>query len=163
MKVIKTIILTCAIIFTFILWGTRIEDLPSQSAYALSENNIWYILMHCSIIASFLLDWFTHKKRWLNFLPAIGSFFILYWDMYNSSALHNWATGFTMATAVLSLLVYAPTARERVYIAVNCIVGAFMFPLGLFTEVPLFFTEIIAEFCIGIGLARRFWVEEYES
>lgn len=159
MKTIKTLFVVFSIVFAFMLWWTRTEELQSQSAYAISGNSFWYYAMHISIVLSFISDWITHRNRWINWLPAIGSVLIMVFDMYNYPSAHNWATGYTMGSAVLSLLVYAPSPRERIYIALNCLVGALMFPLGIYTEVHLFFTEVIAEFCIGIGLARRFWIE----
>lgn len=162
MRVVKTIFISLVLIFASLLWITRPEDFPSQSASALSENSHWYYLMHLCIIFTFVSDWITHPKRWLNLLVAVGGCFIMYFDMFTYPVEHNWATGFTMAAAVASLIVYAPTAQERIYIIVCCVIGAIMFPLGLFTNVSLFWTEVFAEACIGVGMARRFWVEDYE-
>lgn len=162
MKIFKTILICLVLVFAGTLWATRLEDLQSQSAFALAPNAIWYYLMHCSIIAVFVSDWFTHKSRWLNFVPALGSALVMWLDMYNYPVLHNWATALTMAGAVSSLILYAINQTERIYVLVACVVGAAMFPLGMFTNVSLFFTEVVAETMIGVGMARRFWVEDYK-
>lgn len=161
MKILKTVLICLVLVFAGTLWATRLEDLQSQSAFALAPNAIWYYLMHFAIIATFVSDWWTHKSRWLNFAPALGSTLVLLWDMYNFPVLHNWATALTMAGAVSSLIVYAASQQERIYVIVACVIGAVMFPLGMFTNVSLFFTEVVAETMIGVGMARRFWVEDY--
>lgn len=157
MKTIKTTMACLVILFAFVLWLTRTVDHPSQSAAALAPNSQWYYLMHLSIMFTFITDWITHPKRWLNLVPFVFSALTVYFDMYTWPVAHNWCTAGIMAGAIASLITHAPSIDERINMILVSFVAAMMFPIGMFTPVPLFHTETIAEFCVGVGLVRRFW------
>lgn len=148
------------------LWLTRDMDYPSQSYSAIFSNVVFYYWMHASIGASFILDFWdskvrTGKFRWFSMLPPIFGAGVVIWDMHSAPVLHNIATALLMASAVFNLLYHAHSKDERIYAIVLCVVGAIMFPIGMFSEVSLFWTELFAEAAIGIGLARRIYLEDY--
>jgi hypothetical protein len=147
------------------LWITREFDYPSQSFSAIYENLIFYYLMHLSIMLTFAFDFLASSvdkspTRWLSLLPPLFGTLVIEYDMHYFPTEHNIATALLMASAVFNLIYYASTAQERIYAIVISVAGAVMFPIGMFTEVSLFWTEVIAEACIGIGLARRIYLED---
>lgn len=155
MKIFRTIILLAVLVFSAILWATKDMPMISQSAFALSPNNHWYILIHLSIMLTFVMDAIV-GKRWVSWLTVAGSAGTLAFNMYDFPFIHNAFTAFTMATAVFNIIYYA-TPRTRKYAIVNTSVGTGIFLLGLFTSTHLFFAEVVAEAAIGIGMARRIW------
>lgn len=157
MKILRTLVLISTILFAGMLWFTRAEWLPSQSAFALSDNVIWYYMMHFSIMLTFLLD---EKGKWLSILGAIATFGIVIYDMYNYPLLHNIMTGTMAAIASASMIYYAST-KERPTAIMNVGVGALCFLLGLWVwDFHLFFGEVIIEATIGVAMVRRIWIDE---
>lgn len=157
MKILKTLLLISTLVFAAILWATKMEWLPSQSAFALSDNVHWYYLMHGSIIATFVWDYFTYKRPW-SMLVAILTAGIVLFDMYAFPITHNIMTGAMAVTAVGNLIYYAPDRHERGYAIMNCGVGALFFLLGLLVwDVHLFLGEAIIELAVGVAMARRIW------
>lgn len=157
MKILRTILILLSLIFAALLWATRLEYLPSMSAFALSPNVSWYWLMHLTIIATFIWDAFVTKK-WQALIVAICGVATLVLDMYNFPLLHNIATASLFITASYNLIRYSHSKQERIYSIVNCGTAAILFLLGLYTNVHLFFAEGIVMFCIGISMTRRIWI-----
>lgn len=158
MKVLRTIVLIAVLVFAVILWGTKDAPMISQSAFALSPNNHWYVLMHLSIMLTFVLDAVFGRRAW-GWAVVVMSAGTLAFNMYDFPLLHNLFTAGIMASAVFNLIYYA-TPKTRKYAILNSIVGTTVFLLGLFTDgVHVFFAEVIAEFTIGVGMARRIWIK----
>jgi hypothetical protein len=166
MKAVRTGILVLTVLFAAMLWITKSEWLPSQSAFALSENVIWYYLMHASIITTFALESFKSLeedrefKAWWSALVAFATLGIVIFDMYSYPVVHNVSTG-VMAALAAGNLIYFASKKERPLAIMNCGVGALFFMLGfLIWDVHLFFGEVIIEFTIGVAMVRRIWLEE---
>lgn len=156
MRMLRTSILIMTILFAAMLWFTRSEWLPSQSAFALSDNVIWYYLMHASIAITLFLDL---KGKEVSVLAAIATLFIVIFDMYSYPILHGLATATMAALAAFSMIYYA-SKKERPYAIVNCGAGALCFVLGLLVwDFHLFFGEVVIEFTIGVAMVRRMWVD----
>lgn len=158
MKIVRSLIVFLVLIFATLLWLTKDAPMISQSAFALSPNNHWYVLMHLSIIITFILDAVVAKKR-LGWFVAIASAGTLSFNMFDFPFIHNLFTALIMATAVFNIIYYS-SPKTRPYAIVNSLVGILIFLLGLFTNVHLFFAEVVAEFAIGVAIARRIWIEE---
>lgn len=154
-KIIRTLLIVSTLVFAAVLWLTRDQYMISQSAFALSDNNHWYWLMHLSIIATFVIDWLKYKRLW-SLGVAVATAGILGFDMYNFPWLHNFCTGIMAALAVGNVIYYAST-KERPYAIMNSLVGTVFFLLGLWTDVHLFFGEVVIEFTIGVSIVRRIW------
>ena len=156
MKILRTIVLVAVLVFAAILWGTKDAPMISQSAFALSPKNHWYVLMHLSIMLTFVLDAIFGRRAW-GWLVVAASAGTLAFNMYDFPLVHNIFTAGIMASAVFNLIWYA-TPRTRVFAVVNSVVGTTIFLLGLFSpDVHVFFAEVIAEFTIGLGMTRRIW------
>lgn len=156
MKILRTIVLVAVLVFAAILWGTKDVPMISQSAFALSPNNHWYVLMHLSIMLTFVLDAIFGRRIW-GWAVVATSAGTLAFNMYDFPIVHNLFTAGIMATAVFNLIYYA-TPHTRKYDILNSVVGTGVFLLGLFTDgVHIFFAEVVAEFAIGVGMARRIW------
>jgi len=159
MKILRTIILVAVLVFAAILWGTKDAPMISQSAFALSPNNHWYVLMHLSIILTFVLDAIFGRRIW-GWAVAAASAGTLAFNMYDFPLTHNLFTAGIMATAVFNLVYYA-TPKTRPYAILNSVVGTVVFLLGLLTTgVHVFFAEMVAELAIGVGMARRIWLRK---
>lgn len=158
MKILKTAILVCTVLFAGILWFTGDKPLQSQSAFALEPNNHWYWLMHLSIFSTFILDAYTHRRFW-SFLVSFFVVWIVAFDMYAYPMLHNVVTGI-MAILAIGNVIYYASVKERMFAIVNCTVGSLLFILGLLSTVHLFLGEVIIEFTLGVAMARRIWSQE---
>lgn len=156
-KILKTALLTSTLVFAAVLWLTRDQFMISQSAFALSNNNHWYWLMHLSIIATFVIDFIQYKRLW-SLAVSVASACVLAFDMYNFPWWHNLFTGLMAALAVFNVIYYAGK-QERPFAIMNSLVGTLVFLLGLWTDVHLFFGEVVIEFTIGVSMVRRFWKE----
>ncbi|WZE63585.1 hypothetical protein PANI_CDS0066 [Maribacter phage Panino] len=156
-KILRTGILLSVLVFAGILWFTREVPLISQSAFALSPNKHWYILMHLAIMLTFVLD-AVFGRRGFGWLVVLGSAGTLAFNMYDFPLTHNIFTAFTMASAVFNLIFYA-TPKTRPYAILTSFVGSLVFIIGLSSNLHIFFAEIVAEFCIGVGMARRIWIK----
>jgi hypothetical protein len=156
MKIFRTIVLISVLVFAGILWITKEMPMISQSAFALSPNNHWYVLMHLSIMLTFVLDAIIGKRAW-GWAVVVASAGTLAFNMYDFPLIHNLFTACIMATAVFNLIYYA-TPKTRKYAIVNSVVGTVVFLIGLNTDLHIFTAEVIAETCIGIGMARRIWI-----
>jgi len=158
MKIFRTIVLIAVLVFAGILWATKEMPMVSQSAFALSPNNHWYVLMHLSIMLTFVLDVIFGRRKW-GWLVVIASAGTLAFNMYDFPVLHNTFTAGIMATAVFNLIYYA-TPKTRIYAVVNSVIGTAVFLIGLNTSLHIFTAEVIAEFMIGVGMARRIWLRK---
>lgn len=155
MKIFKTIVLVSSLLFAAILWLTRDEWMISQSAFALSNNNHWYWAMHGSIILTFILDAGT-SERWQGYLVSLAAAGVLWYDMYGYPQLHNILTGLLMVLAVFNIIFYADK-KERPIVILASFIGSLIFVLGVTTDIHIFFAEVVAEFAIVVGVARRIW------
>lgn len=159
MKILRTIVLIAVLVFAAILWGTKDAPMISQSAFALSPNNHWYVLMHLSIMLTFVLDAIFGRRPW-GWAVALASACTLAFNMYDFPVVHNLFTASIMATAVFNLIYYA-TPHTRKYAILNSVVGTGVFLLGVFMDgVHIFFAEVVAELAIGVGMARRIWLRK---
>jgi hypothetical protein len=105
---------------------------------------------------TFVLDAIFGRRIW-GWAVVAASAGTLAFNMYDFPITHNLFTAGIMATAVFNLIYYA-TPHTRKYDILNSVVGTGVFLLGLFTEgVHVFFAEVVAEFAIGVGMARRIW------
>lgn len=155
MKILRTFILLAVLVSAAMLWITKDTPMISQSAFALSPNNHWYILMHISIMMTFMLDAIFGRRVW-GWLVVVGSVGTLTFNMYDFPWLHNAFTALTMGAAVFNIVYYA-SAKKRKFAIVNTGVGVLVFLLGLWTSTHLFFAEVIAEIAISVGMLRRIW------
>lgn len=158
MKIFKTLLICSTFLFITLLWLTRLEWLPSQSAFALSNNVIWYYLMHLSMIGIFVWDYITNKKL-QSLLVSLCGVGVLVFDMYSFPMIHNIATALLFLTASYNIIMFS-NKKERKYSIINCSVAALFFLFGLLTEMHLFYAEAIVELCIGVSMARRVWLYE---
>jgi hypothetical protein len=166
LKSLRVVTLISVLVAAITLWITRDTDYPSQSYSASASNVFFYYWMHSAIMATFILDFLdskikTGRFRWFSLLIPIFGIGVLVWDMHNFPVKHNVSTALLMMAAVTNLIYYARSKMERIYAIVLCFVGAVMFPLGLLSEVSLFWAEVIAEGCISIGMARRIYLDDY--
>jgi uncharacterized membrane protein len=126
--------------------------MPSLSAFALSENAMWYRLMHISTAFFFLINAIDFKKYATEFVLAGGIGLILVFDMYNSPLLHNWITALTLGLACLTLLINVrknTLDKTLSRILVACAIGIFL--VGYFTKLHFFFAEVIAMAILATG------------
>jgi len=155
MKIVRTVGVLAVLVFAVMLWITRDEDLISQSAYALSPNRIWYILMHLSIMFTFALDAAVGRRHW-GWATAIASAGTLAFNMYDYSLVHNIFTAGIVCFAVFNIIYYS-IPKNRVFAIVNSGTGTLIFLLGVLADVNIFFAEVAVEFCIAVGMLRRIW------
>jgi len=159
MKILRTIVLVAVLVFAAILWGTKDAPMISQSAFALSPNNHWYVLMHLSIMLTFVLDAIFGRRIW-GWVVVAASAGTLAFNMYDFPLTHNLFTAGIMASAVFNLIYYA-TPHTRVFAILNSVVGTTVFVLALTTNgIHVFFAEVVAELAIGVGMARRIWIKK---
>jgi hypothetical protein len=156
MKILRTIVLVAVLVFAAILWGTKDAPMISQSAFALSPNSLWYVLMHLAIMLTFVLDAIFGRRVW-GWAVVAASAGTLAFNMYEFPLVHNLFTASIMATAVFNLIYYA-TPKTRIYAIVNSCVATAVFLIGLSSNLSIFTAEVIAEFMIGVGMARRIWI-----
>jgi hypothetical protein len=155
MKILKTAVIVCTVLFAAILWFTGNQTLQSQSAFALEPNNYWYWLMHCSIFFTFVLDAYTDKRLW-SFLVALLVLGIVGFDMYEYPLLHNIMTG-AMAILAVGNVIYYAHPKERPIAIMSAFIGSLLFVLSLFTDISVFLGEVVIECTLGVALARRIW------
>lgn len=157
-KHVQTILVISVLFNALMLWLTRVEFLPSMSAFAGAYNQIWYLAMHYSMAFIFFLDGAT-SKRWLSTLIGFGPLFILGFDMYEYSTAHNWSTGITVVLAVYSII-FQNDKKERPYSILLGVLAGGIFLVGFLVEsMHLFLAEAIAELAIGAGVLRRSYNE----
>lgn len=157
MKIFRTIVLISVLVFAGILWITKEVPMISQSAFALSPNNHWYVLMHLAIMLTFVLDTIFGRRAW-GWAVVAASAGTLAFNMYDFPLVHNLFTASIMAAAVFNLIYYA-TPHTRIYAVINSCVATVIFLIGLNTNLSIFTAEVIAEFMIGVGMARRIWIK----
>jgi len=157
MKIFRTIVLINVLLSAIILWATKDVPMISQSAFALSPNNHWYVLMHLSIMLTFVLDAIFGRRPW-GWAVVLTSAGTLAFNMYDFPLVHNIFTAGIMATAVFNLIYYA-TPHTRKYAILNSAVASLIFILALTTNgIHVFFAEVVAELAIAVGMARRIWI-----
>tara|TARA_R110000822_G_scaffold227017_2_gene359703 strand:- start:5203 stop:5679 length:477 start_codon:yes stop_codon:yes gene_type:complete len=158
MKILKTAVLICTILFAAILWFTGDKTLESQSAFALEPNNHWYWLMHLSIFSTFILDAYTDRRFW-SFLVSIFVLGIVAFDMYGYPMLHNIMTAIMAILAVGNIIYYAGP-KEKPIAWMSAFVGSFLFLLSVLTGIHIFLGEVVIEFALGVAMTRRIWNKE---
>ena len=158
MKILKTAILVCTLLFAATLWFTGDKPLESQSAFALEPNNHWYWLMHLSIFSTFILDAYTHRRFW-SYLVSFMVIWIVAFDMYAYPILHNLVTGAMILMAIANIIYYAKPDDRR-YAIVNCATGSALLLLSLCTDINVFLGEVVIEFTMGVAMARRIWTQD---
>ena len=146
MKTLKTILLGVTFLSAGLLWWTRDEWLGSLSAFALSDNVLFYRSMHLSMFAFFLIN-SRFKKYATEYFLALGIGLILVFDMYHHPTIHFWATLLTILLACFTLIVNAESSLNKTF-AGFMIGGALTsFACGYFIES---FHFLLAEvLCMG--------------
>ena len=153
-KTISTILISITILSSIMVSVSATEYLQSLSAYALSDNALWYRLMHLTAVMFFMLN--TDKNKYnlfIGFLMAL----ILAFDMYHYETIHNVVTASALALAGFSLISVAKgfTRIQMIFITA-CAVGVFC--LGYFNNtVHHLLAEIIAMTCIMNGKLIELW------
>lgn len=157
-KLIRTILVSLVIISAGLLWFTRAEWLPSQSAFALS-NNVWfYYTMHASMFFTYIIS-ARVNRRWFNYFIAGGIIGIVAFDMYNFPWLHNAFTAMTFIMAIFEMIYFSSVRNRPINIFLAC-GAALYFLLGLYTNFHLFLAEAVAEFFVGSAQLRRIWIKK---
>ena len=151
-KIISISLVFISILSACMLWFTRSEWLPSLSAFALSDNALYYRLMHLSA------SWFliiNYKSSWHNLLLGFGMGLILIFDMYAFSMVHNIVTVATLSFACFSII-YNAKGFERnlsIFLSGSAIL---YFCIGFFNNTfHLLIAEIIAMALIMVGKLRE--------
>lgn len=159
-KLARTILILLILLMPILLWATKIEQLPSLSAYALSPNALYYRAMHLFGSWLFLVEG-QKFKRHLDMLTGICMGFILIVDVYFSQIFHNIFTAATMGLAVLSIIYYSDFRNlgTNIMIATSAL-AAFLLGLYLPYTSSVFWGEVFAMFCIAVSRARRVWLYE---
>ena len=155
-KIVITCFFVISILSACLVWITKSEWLPSLSAFALSDNALYYRTMHISASFAFLLD-FAHYKRLSNFLLGIGMALILIFDMYHYPFIHNFITFSVLIFACASIM-YKLKGFELHIATVLSVITLLVFALGYFVEsFHLLLAEIIAMCAILTGKLREIW------
>jgi len=151
MKLLKTIMLSITFLSAVMLWLTRDEYLGSLSAFALSDNALYYRLMHLSMTWFFLINAIEFKKYATEFILALGVGLILIFDMYQFPVIHNISTAMVILLACFTLIVNAKSTLKK-WVAVLLVIGAIgSFVIGYFTNFHLLLAEIITIVFIAVG------------
>lgn len=154
MKTLRLILSIVSILSACLLWITRTEWQPSLSAFALSENALYYRAMHVSAALFLVLG----KKRFDKYI-AFGMALILGFDMYHYPILHNLITVITLILACFSLIYLNKGFYRNVMIFLS-FSAIIVFVLGYFvSSFHLLFAEIISIGCIMNGKL----IENYEE
>ena len=149
-KILKTVLLVCAILFGLTLWWTRSDDFQSLSAYSLSPNAIYYRFMHLSMFAFFLLN--AHYKKYATeYILALLVGFILAFDMYHDTDMHNISTVGLVLLACFTLLFNAKDSLKIGIALALSISSVVVFCIGYFTSFHHLFAEIIVMACLSTG------------
>lgn len=159
MKTLKRILLIASPVFAALLWVTRSEYLDSLSAFALSDNLVFYNLMHVSMLSFFMLnaqDYYRFNKNFiLELLVGFGFGMILSFDMYNNLILHDIFTVGTMLLAGFTLIRNSNGFETHVMWALSSI-AVVVFLLGFFiSTIHHLLAEIIAISALSIGKLRE--------
>lgn len=152
MKILKTVLLSITFISAALLWFTKDQYMSSLSAFALSDNAMYYRAMHLSMIGFFIVNAISLKKYVTEYAIALGLALVLMFDMYNSPVLHNVFTVGTLLLACVTLLINVrknTLDRSLARLLVACAVGIFL--IGYVTEFHFLLAEILAMLCIATG------------
>lgn len=153
---LRTVLLISSLTCAILLWLTGREWMPSMSAYALSENALYYRLMHLSASWFFLLDGAAYKRN-LSYITGFLMGMVLAFDMYNYPFLHDLFTCSVLICTALQLFHYSKRSKKTIT-AILCVgaVGSFIF--GYFFLPPyLFLAEVVTMMCIIIGKLKETW------
>lgn len=157
MKVLKTVLVSSSILFAIVLWLTRDESLRSLSAFALSDNAIYYRMMHFTASWFFITNALTTNKCITEWLLGFGMGLILAFDMYHFPLLHNIITASVLGLACYTLI-YRTKGFERKLMILLSISAVSVFIIGFkFHEVHLLLAEIVAMVCIMNGKLYLEW------
>ena len=111
-KLLRTTLLGLALLLPIPLWITRPEWKNSLSSFHGTEMDVFYILMHVSIIQA-LWAYFAKYRENLYFWLAVGMSFVLGFNMYGFYTLHVIATLISMALGLFTIVYVSRTTRER--------------------------------------------------
>lgn len=153
-KTISTILISITIISAIMVSISATEQLNSLSAYALSDNVLWYRLMHLTAVMFFMLNIYKNKYNlYIGFLMAL----ILAFDMYHYPIIHDVVTASALALAGFSLISVAK-GFTRIQMMFISIVAIIIFCLGYFNNtVHHLLAEIIAMSAIMNGKLLEIW------
>lgn len=154
-KQIRTVLSIISIVSAIVLWLSRSEWLPSLSSFALSDNAIYYRVMHITASWFFLLGGRNNSH---DYFLAFGMGLILSFDMYHYPILHNTVTILTLLFACFSLIYKASRGFERSLAIFLSSMATGVFLVGYFVpSFHLLIAEIIAMAGITCGKLREIW------
>ena len=156
-KTIITTLYVVSILSACLVWFTRTEWLPSLSAFALSDNAIFYRMMHITASWALLMDYVKYNRVY-NGLIGVGMGLILMFDMYNFNFLHNLFTAIVLLYACYSVLKQTKGFEFSVSIFLTGI-ALLVFGLGYFIDsFHLLMAEIMAIGSILVAKLRELWI-----
>lgn len=138
MKKFNNIIGVLTVIFAIMVSVTAKETLPSLSAYALSENVLWYRLMHLSAVIFFMLN---IEKNKFNLYAGLAMALVLAFDMYHFPVIHDIATVSALLIAGYSLIIAYTGFMKSLMIFLSG-VAVVIFCIGYFNST---FHHLLAE------------------
>ena len=158
MKLLQTILISISLISSIILWITRAEWLPSLSAFALSDNVLWYRLMHLTGSWFFLL-YALYNSKVVGIVTSFMMGMILVFDMYHHHTIHDIVTLLTLLLSITLIL------HDIKFKSFNFIWGSFLslgillvFIIGYFVEsFHLLLAEIIAMFLVANAMLLKIY------
>ena len=156
-KNISIALVITSILSACILWFTRSEWQDSLSAFALSDNVMWYRLMHLSA------SWFlvlNYKSSWHNLVIGFGMGLILIFDMYHFFIIHAIVTVATIVFTCYSLIINSKDFEQHLMLFLSG-VAVLIFGIGYFNSTfHLLLAEIIAMLCLMTGKLREFYLKK---
>ena len=156
-RILRTVLVCASIVSAILLWFTRSEWLNSLSAFALSDNVVYYRVMHLTAVLFFALG---ERK---NLILAFGMASILAFDMYHFPTIHNIVTAFTLGYACFDLI-RTNKGFERTIMIFLSFSAVLFFCIGYFVDsFHHLLAEIIAMVCVMNGKLRETWVKELKN
>ena len=164
MKLTNKLIITFTMLLTLLgsvmLIATGDEVLQSQSAYALADNVIWYIMIHVGMIMSFFFLNASFKGKWMYGVVAFASIATLALDMYGYKWHHNIATVIIFLSASYCIIWYTHVAFRKPYF-ITCLILGIGFILALTTNLwTVYEIETIIEWSFSIMLLSDLYLKK---
>ena len=122
-KLIITFTMLLTLLGSVMLIATGDEILQSQSAYAKSDNVVWYILIHIGMIMTFFFLNASFKKKWVYGIVAFASLATLALDMYDFKWHHNTATVAIFISASYCIIEYSSLLSKWLYSSICLLLG----------------------------------------
>jgi len=156
-SLISIALVITSILSACMLWFTRSEWQESLSAFALSDNVMWYRLMHLSASWFLILN---YKSSWHNLIIGFGMGLILIFDMYHYFTIHAIVTVATIVFTCYSLIINSKDFEQHLMFFLSG-VAVLVFGIGYFDSTfHLLLAEIIAMLCLMTGKLREFYLKK---